>query len=174
MGFVAIAAILVAFSVSFASCQLDCAQPHKDDVARVISNALPAGDNPTPAIIEVFELKLLCLAASEQRGRYRFFSALVKYRCTSQSSGCPVGNATEQFESQCDNNGVFSHIVDGQTDNTRRSDPIATFDTATRTDCAFCISDALIAANPSSTLTTDDTTHCVGRLQRSHIHTQCI
>ena len=178
MGFVAIAAVLVAFSVSFASCQLDqldCAFPDNDDFAYVISNALRSGENPTLATIEVLEFNLLCLAASKERGRYRFFSALVKYRCTTTGgSGCPAGIATEQFESQCDNNGKFSHMVIGQTDNTRRSDPIATFVTQNRRDCALCLSPALIAANSGSTLMTDDTTHCVGRFQRSHIHTQCI
>ena len=169
MGFVAIAAVLVAFSVSLASSQLDCAEPTNSDLENVISRIIPTGENPTIPTVNVLSLQPVCLAVSEQRDRYRLFSVVVQYTCVGNVR-CPVGTATEQIESDCVN-GVWENAVLGTTVNTRRTDPTANLATSTRMDCAFCLSHAFIVED-GLTLITDNTTHCVGRFQRSHI--QCI
>ena len=165
MGFVAIAAVLVAFSVSLASSQSHCTEPTNSDLENVISLIIPTGENPTIPIVNVLNLQPVCLAVSEQRDRYRLFSVVVQYTCVGNER-CPGGTATEQIESECVN-GVWRNAVLGTTVNTRRTDPTANLATPTRRDCVFCLSDALIVGN-GLVLTTDDTTHCVGKFQKSN------
>ena len=166
MGFVAIAAVLVAFSVSLASSQSHCAEPTISDLENVISLIILTGENPTIPTVNVLSSHPVCLAVSEQRDRYRLFSVVVQYTCDGHER-CPGGTATEQIESECVN-GVWRNAVLGIPENTRRTDPTANLATPTRRDCVFCLSHAFIAAIPGSTLTTDDTTHCVGRFQKSN------
>ena len=163
MGVVAIAAVLVAFSVSLTSSQLECAEPSFSDLENVISRIISTGENPTIPTINVLSVQPVCLAVSDQRDRYRLFSVVVQYTCVG-SDRCPGGTATEQIESECVN-GVWGNAVLGATEDTRRTDPTANLATPTRRDCAFCLSDAFIVRN-DLTLTTNATTHCVGKFRR--------
>ena len=158
MHFVVVAAVVVACIVGLASCQGDCAFPTNDNVESVISLIFPIADSPTTSTVTVLEFQPLCLAHSQRRNRYRFFSVLVRYTCEGNAN-CPSGTALEQIDSQCNNNGEWINSVQGSTGNSRRTDPTATLSTTTREDCRFCFSTDL-----ASTLsrTTDDVTHCVG------------
>ena len=136
---------------------MDCTFPSNSDVEDVISRILPTADSPSTPTVDVSTFQPLCLAYSQERNRYRFFSVLVRYTCEGNAN-CPSGTALEQIESQCIN-GEWSNSVLGSVENTRRTDPTATLSTTTREDCAFCLSTDL--ANPMS-LNTDSLTHCVG------------
>ena len=157
MHFVVVAAIVVACIVGLASCQRDCAFPTDDNVESVISLIFPTADSPTTPAVNVLEFQPLCLAHSQQRNRYRYFSVLVRYTCAGNAN-CPPGTALEQIDSQCIN-GEWSNSVQGSIVNSRRTDPTATLSTTTREDCQFCFSTDLAG---TLSLTTDDVTHCVG------------
>ena len=158
MHFVVVAAVVVACIVGLASCQRDCAFPTNDNVESVISLIISRADSPTTPAVTVLEFRPLCLAHSQQRNRYRFFSVLVRYTCEGTNANCPSGTALEQIESQC-KNGEWSNNVQGSVENTRRTDPTATLSTTTREDCRFCVSTDLAG---TLSLTTDDVTHCAG------------
>ena len=94
---------------SLVSCQLDCALPMDSDIANVIESAIPSGENPAQPQITLLNVRHVCRAFSEERGRYRFVSVLVEYMCEG-SALCPDGTATEQFETGCDSDsGNWTH-----------------------------------------------------------------
>ena len=132
------------------SCQLDCDLP-TDNIANVIG--LTFQSQPE---ITLRNVRHVCRAFSEERGRYRFVSFLAEYTCT-RDQDCPVIPVTHQFESACVD-GNWTNMVEGST-TTRTQFPIATFSTELREDCAFCFSPQLatsITAPPP-----DEETHCI-------------
>ena len=151
--------MLASLSLGPASCQSDCAYPAGSDLEDVIMSSIPTGDNPATPTVDVLDFHPVCLAYSQERDRYRYVSVVIEYTCTGNAN-CPSGTAVEQFESQC-SGGAWSHSVQGDVDNTRTENPTANFSTTTREDCAFCFSPATAAA---FSITTDDVTHCVGKL----------
>ena len=142
---------------SLVSCQSDCALPTNSDIANVIESAIPSGDNPVQPQITLLNVRHVCRAFSEERGRYRLVSVLVEYMCEG-SALCPDGTVTEQFAIGCDS-GNWTNSVRGNTANIRTENPTATFSTELREDCSFCFSPELadsITAPPP-----DEETHCL-------------
>ena len=160
--FIVTVSVLIALTLlRLVSCQTDCAYPTTSDIENVIQNIFISGDNPTLPRVIVSDFHLVCLAYGEQRDRYKYISAVVEYTC-SRNGNCPTGSVLEQIEFGC--NGVlrqWTHDVLGITENTRTTNPTATFSTDARGDCAFCLSPALIRASGFG-VTTDPLTHCSG------------
>ena len=162
MRLVVVVAALVGCFVDHASSQSDCAEPTERDFENVIPLVIPDSENPTTPEIDLIDFKPVCLAHSQERGRFRGVSALVAYTCTGNAL-CPDGTAVEQFEADCDS-GSWSHLVRNSGDNTRTQMPNASFSsTNLRENCAFCYSPKLanVAGLPSDH-TPDDENHCVG------------
>jgi len=151
--------VLASISLGPVSCQNDCAYPTDSDLENVIMSSIPTGDNPATPTVNVLDFHPVCLAYSQERDRYRFVSVVVQYNCTGNAD-CPSGTAVEQFDSQC-SGGTWSHSVQGDVDNTRTENPTANFSTTTRENCSLCLSPATAAG---FSLTTDNVTHCVGKL----------
>ena len=147
--------LLVAAVAGICSCQQDCALPTNDDLEDVIGQILTSGDSSPTPVINVTRFHPVCLAFSQEQGRYRYVSVVVEYTCT--DTNCPPGTAVEQIESQCSVGGMWSNSVQGSTENTRTVNPQASFSTTTREDCAFCLSPELAAG------LADNVTHCVGK-----------
>ena len=147
--------VFVACFLGLASGRPDCARPTNSDIEDVLMGIIGSS---TP-VINVIDFTPRCLAVSAQRGRFRYFSALVEYTCTGHPL-CPTGTRREQIESECDGR-VWSNKVLGSTLNTRDTnvtDPPVSV--PTRRDCAFCasptLSDSVIGQQ------SDDVYHCVG------------
>ena len=159
--FTAALALLVCL-LGRASCQLDCAEPTESDFANVISLVIPDSENPTTPEINLIRFRTVCLAYSQERGRFRGVSALVEYTCTGNAA-CPADAVVEQFEADCVD-GSWSHLVRGSIENTRTQMPDASFTTTElRENCAFCYSPGLAnAAGVPAGNTPDEENHCVG------------
>ena len=152
--------LVVGLVIRPALCQLDYCQRITDTVLQdIIVDVIRAGDNSQIPTVNVLDFNPVCLAYSQERDRYRFVSVVVEYTCTGNVR-CPSGIVVEQFDSQC-NGGAWSHIVQGDVDNTRTENPTADLSTTTREDCFLCASPATATG---SDLTTDTVTHCVGKL----------
>ena len=153
---------LVACIIGRAFCQMYCAYPTNSDIADVISLVIRGGDASATADIDLARLfRPVCLAYSQERGRFRGISALVEYTCTGNAA-CPDGTVVEQFEADCVS-GSWSYLVRGSPDNTRTLTPAATFTTELRENCAFCYSPELAtAAGIPAANRPDDENHCVG------------
>ena len=141
------------------SCQLDCAEPTESDFANVISLVIPDSENPTTPEINVIHFMPVCLAYSQERGRFRGVSALVEYTCTGNAL-CPDGSVVEQFEAECVS-GSWSHQVRASIDYTRTQMPYASF--TIEQNCAFCYSPGLATAVGIPVANRpDDENHSVG------------
>ena len=159
---VSFAVLLIACNARLARGQLDCSYPAKNDLVSVIQNSLRSGDAASNHDINVTAFRLLCLAASAQKGRYRGFSVLVNYTCRGPAT-CPRGgSAVEQFDSECEEGGWNNRIL-GTFSGSRTTSPSATFSTPLREDCAYCFSPALgrVIGAP---FVPDAVTHCAGEL----------
>ena len=155
---------LVASFVGHGYCQLDCALPEASDIASAMADSILNGDSASALTITITRFEILCLALSEERGRYRGYSVLVEYTCNGYV-GCPSGIAVEQFEGECESdNGIWSGSVFGGTSFTRTPSPTAEFDvTARREDCSVCFSPLKgDDENVPPSFTIDPDTHCVG------------
>ena len=156
---------LVAGFLDHGYCQLDCAFPEESDFESVIADSLLDGSNTLRPTITISRSQIVCLAHSEERGRYRFYSVLVNYTCPRGSNtNCPDDGVylVEQFEAQCRSES-WSGIVLGSFDDTRDESPEATFDTSLREDCSFCVSEEKRPNTPLPLeLVLDPVTHCVG------------
>ena len=160
MRFIFAAALATCF-LGLASCQMamDCAFPTGSEIQAVLRELIEVGESPSPATIDVISITPRCLAASQQRDRYRAISVLVNYTCTGNIL-CPDGDrGEEQIESDCVN-GEWIHTVFGSADLTRDATPEdVPASVPTRRDCAFCVSPALAVVVG---LQSDDVYHCVG------------
>ena len=152
-------ALFVALVAGICSSQQECLFPTNDDLVQVISEIFRTGDSPTPPTVTLLRFHPVCLAFGRQQDRYRLVSIVVEYTC-SGNTNCPSGTVVEQIESQC-NDGVWSNVVLGSTENTRLVTPDADFSTTTREDCSLCLSPEL--ANSVVGVTTDNVTHCLGK-----------
>ena len=156
---------LVASFVGHGYCQsIDCALPEASDIQPAMADSILAGDNASPPNITITRFEILCLALSEERGRYRGYSVLVEYTCNGYVD-CPTGIAEEQFEGECESdNGIWSGSVSGGTSFTRTEDPTAEFDvTVGREDCSVCFSpEKGPDAGLDAAINIDPDTHCVG------------
>ena len=135
-----------------------CAYPTASDLEDIIEYYFTSGDSPQKPTVDVLNFHPVCLAYSEEQGRYRTVSVVVEYTCTG-SAQCPSGTAVDQFESECSNRGVWTGAV-GSATFIRTTDPTANFLTTTREDCSFCYSPTVATA---FSITTDPVTHCVGK-----------
>ena len=153
---------LVASFVGHGYCQLDCALPEASDIQSAMADSILNGDSASALTITITRFEILCLALSEERGRYRGYSVLVEYTCNGYVD-CPTGIAEEQFEGQCVN-GAWSGRVAGSPAFTRTEDPTAEFDvTARREDCSVCFSpEKGPDAGLDAAINIDPDTHCVG------------
>ena len=91
---------LLACLLGHVSCQLDCANITGSDMENVISLVIPDSESPTTPEINLIRIRPVCLAYSQERGRFRGVSALVEYTCTGNAL-CPDGTVVEQFEAEC-------------------------------------------------------------------------
>ena len=158
-----IVVVLVSFVLlATARSQRNCAFPTSSDLEEIIAIHFTSGDSPQTPTVDVLDFHPVCLAYSEEQGRYRAVSMVVKYTCTG-SAQCPSGTAVDQFESECNNRGVWTANA-GFTTSIRTTDPTANFLTATRRECSFCYS-PFVATTFS--ITTDTVTHCVGKQRGS-------
>jgi len=164
MRLTALATLIVVLTAGGVSGQ-DCPEITEAALEDIIVDVIRAGDNTQIPTVDVLSFRPVCLAYSQERDRYRFVSVVVEYTCTGNVR-CPSSTAVEQFESECDG-GTWSHIVQGDVDNTRTPNPTANFSTTTREDCAFCFSPATAAGLG---LTTDNVTHCVGKYIMLYLH----
>ena len=155
---------LVASFVGHGYCQLDCALPEASDIKSAMADSILNGDSASPPTITITSFEILCLALSEERGRYRGYSVLVEYTCNGYVD-CPTGIAVEQFEGECESdNGTWSGSVSAGTSFTRTQSPTAEFDvTIHREDCSICFSpEKGDDENVLPPFTIDPDTHCVG------------
>ena len=130
------------------------------DLERVIADSIQAGDNRQPATVTVTRFRTVCRAQGQQRDRYRGVSAVVEYTCTGNAE-CPSGSVVEQFESGCGTGPAYAWTgVVGSTGRIRTENPLASFTTTARDDCAFCYNIELANTFP---IVTDNVTHCVGK-----------
>ena len=150
--------LLVAAVAGICSCQ-DCALPTNDDLEVVIGQILTSGDSSPTPVINVTRFHPVCLAFSQEQGRYLYVSVVVEYMCTGNTN-CPPGTAVEQIESQCSVGGMWSNSVQGSTENTHSVTSQTSFSTTTRENCALCLSPEIATA--IGILSTDNVTHCVG------------
>ena len=163
---VGIATVLVVLFLGLTSCQKDCAYPTANDIEELIVDVLRSDDSsPTPTVT-ITNFHPVCLAYSEQRNRYRFFSVLAEYTCTGYTQ-CPSGTAVEQFESECDGSTRTWGGLYNSFEYIRRENPSATWSTDTREDCSLCTSAAFALIGLELTSTPDDETHCIGELMLS-------
>ena len=151
------AALIVVLTAAGASGQIDCPEITKTELETVIKGSMMNTRDPATPAVDVLDFHPVCQAYSEERDRYRFVSVVVEYTCNGNAR-CPSGTAVEQFDSQC-SSGTWRNSVLNDVDNTRLVNPLASFSTATREDCAFCASPATAG---TFSLTTDTVTHCVG------------
>ena len=150
--------LLVIFITSSATGQFSCPDITATDLQGVIANSLQSGDNTATPNVNVQRFRPLCRAQSSQRDRYRYVSVVVEYTCTGNAD-CPSGTAVEQFESGCGIGNVWTGVV-GSRSAIRTTNPLATFTTTARDDCAFCFSDFIAE---SFGVVSDTVTHCVGK-----------
>ena len=148
--------LIVAVVVGTCFCQ-ECSFPTNDDLEEVIADIVETGNSSTDAVVNVMRFHPVCLAFGQQQDRYHLVSVVVEYTC-SGNTNCSSDTAVEQIESQC-NDGVWSNIVLGSTNDTRSVSTDASFTTTTREDCSFCLSPERAS---SIGHTTDTVTHCVG------------
>ena len=117
------------------------------------------------AILESPEITVLrnhtvCLSVGRTREKFSSISLVIEYTCT-DSSSCPSGGqAIEQFDFGCTNEGEWSYIQFSDVDNGRTTNPMASFDTSLRTDCGACFP---VHPDTSDPPTIDPVTHCHGR-----------
>lgn len=163
-----IATVLVLWFLGLTSCQKDCAYPTAVDIENHIVDILQSDDSSSTPTVTVTSYHPLCLAYSEQRNRYRYFSVLAEYTCTGSTS-CPSGSAVEQFDSQCSTSSRTWGGISNSFELIRRENPSATLSTATREDCSLCTS-ADFALVLELTSTPDDETHCIGEIMVSFIY----
>ena len=159
MRFAAFAVALVASFISSGYCQIDCALPNNNDFKRVITDSLLNGDNVPPPTITISDFKIVCLAFSQQKDRYRSFSVLVEYTCDGFAD-CLPGTVVEQFEGQC-NDMTWGDGGLGL-DDIRTPNPTADFSTTVREDCAFCFTPEKAPTIGITSPIPDDDHHCVG------------
>ena len=141
----------------------NCDLPTAEDLENVIQLIISStGDSPATPSINVADMNVVCRAFSDTRDLYRAVSVVVEYTCTG-SSDCPsmLGPVMEQIESEC-SDGEWSVVtsVPDSVEHTHSQTFTATFSTALREDCSFCLS-PILAERVS--LTSDETTHCVGQ-----------
>ena len=158
MRLIILATLIVVLTAGGVSGQTDCPEITEAAMENVIMSSIPTGDNPATPTVDVLDFHPVCLAHGQERDRYRYVSVMVEYNCTGNAN-CPSGTAVEQFESDCDK-GTWSHLVSDIGRNIRTVSPTANFSTATREDCAFCISPDIAAGFG---IVTDTVTHCVGK-----------
>ena len=136
-----------------------------------MSTAITEGDTPSPTIT-VLRNHTVCLSVGPTRDKFSSISLVIEYTCTGNAF-CPSGQAVEQFDFGCNNQGEwifgqFSNFDAGQEQN-----PEANFDTTLRMDCGVCFSVSQSPDNPP-----DPVTHCHGRphtvLLASECHDLCL
>ena len=116
------------------------------------------------AILESPEITVLrnhtvCLSVGRTREKFSSISLVIEYTCTG-SAFCPSGQAVEQFDFGCNNQGEWRYGQFADVDNGRTTNPTANFDTSLRMDCGACFPVHPETVNPP---TIDPVTHCHGK-----------
>lgn len=135
----------------------------------IIADSASGGDASSRPDVQLFAYQTVCLAVGVERDRYRFASVLAEYSCHGAVSvlskiACDeVGttNYTAQFDVECDDGAwelATSTIVSSGTNVFQPPD--ATFDTALRQDCSFCVDPSRSADLGGRDIDTE--THCAG------------
>ena len=138
---------------------VDCDYPTENIIRDVISQVLAAGENPVTPNIDLNIHRIVCLAHSQQRDRYRAFSVIVEYTCEA-NAGCPEGMVVEQFEAECAGNTWGTRVL-GLTGTPRTSPATGGFSTDLREDCSFCASQVVASAEGAPD-PAGNGSHCIG------------
>jgi hypothetical protein len=161
MRLVVVGIVLVTCLLGSGSCgEVDCGYPEASNITQVISTIIAAGDNvATPTITLTSQPRIVCLAYSRQRDRYRAFSAIVEYTCTG-NAGCPSGMVVEQFEAECVGNTWDTEVL-GLAVTPRTSPATGDFSTGLREDCSFCASQVVADGVEGAPNPAGDGSHCI-------------
>ena len=124
-----------------------------------MSTAITSGDTPSPPVVTVLRNRTVCLSVGPTRDKFSSISLVIEYTCTGNAF-CPSGQAVEQFDFGCNNQGEWSFIQFSDVDSGRTTNPVANFDTPLRTDCGACFP---VHPNQEDPPTIDPVTHCHGR-----------
>ena len=124
-----------------------------------MSTAIPRVDSPSPPTITVLRNHSVCLSVGPTIDKFSSISLVIEYTCTGNDF-CPSGQAVEQFDFGCNNQGEWGYIQFSDVDNGRTTNPVANFDTSLRTDCGACFP---VHPNQEDPPTIDPVTHCHGR-----------
>ena len=138
---------------------VDCDYPTENIIRDVISQVFVTGENPVTPNIDLNIHRIVCLAHSQQRDRYRAFSVIVEYTCE-VNAGCPDGMVVEQFEAECAGNTWGTQVL-GLVIPPRTSPATGDFSTGLREDCSFCASQQA-ARSAGAPDPAGDGSHCIG------------
>jgi hypothetical protein len=159
MRLVVVGIVLVTCLLGSGSCEVDCDYPTASIITDVISTIIKAGESPATPTINLNRHRIVCLAYSRQRDRYRAFSAIVEYTCTG-NAGCPSGMVVEQFEAECVGNTWDTEVL-GLAVTPRTSPATGDFSTGLREDCSFCASQEVARASQGASDPAGDGSHCI-------------
>ena len=161
MRLVVVGIVLVTCLLGSGSCgEVDCGYPEASNITQVISTIIVAGESVATPTIALNNHRIVCLAHSRQRDRYRAFSVIAEYTCTG-NAGCPGEMVVEQFEAECVGK-TWSTQVLGVTITPRTSPATGSFSTGLREDCSFCASQEVAREVEGSPLPAGDGSHCIG------------
>ena len=152
--------LLVTCLLGSGSCVVDCDYPTENIIRDVISQVFVTGEGAVTPTITLDRHRIVCLAYSRQRDRYRGFSVIVEYTCE-VNVRCPEGMVVEQFEAECDGNTWGTNVL-GVTGTPRTSPATGDFSTGFREDCSFCASQQTASAAGGAPDPASDGSHCIG------------
>ena len=73
----ALATLIVVLTTGGVSGQMDCPEITEAELENVIANHIETGDNPQTPTLDILRICPVCLAYSQECGRYRFVSVVV-------------------------------------------------------------------------------------------------
>ena len=132
-----------------------------------MSTGILNGDTPSPPTITVLRNHTVCLSVGPTIDKFSSISLLIEYTCTG-SAFCPSGQAVEQFDFGCNNQGEWIFGQFSNFDAGREQNPEANFDTTLRMDCGVCFSEPQSPDDPP-----DPVTHCHGRPHTVLLASEC-
>ncbi|CAI8041016.1 Sushi, von Willebrand factor type A, EGF and pentraxin domain-containing protein 1, partial [Geodia barretti] len=151
--------LLVTCLLGSGSCVVDCDYPTENIIRDVISQVFVTGEGAVTPTITLDRHRIVCLAYSRQRDRYRAFSVIVEYTCE-VNAGCPEGMVVEQFEAECNGNTWGTRVL-GVAVIPRTSPATGDFSNDLREDCSFCASQQTASAAGGAPDPASDGSHCI-------------